>query len=137
MKTKLVKKTKTKKKKKVFNKKLVINVSPLDLLLGCPVVQNKFVVALLQLSGRQVELLVHFCVLVVNLSEEVHLLCQVLEAREKGDKSLKGETHLLLLTNTLSVISRSNEQLFLMIKSLQKSLITHLFMFAVFYSSFA
>lgn len=136
MKTKLVKKQKQR-KKKVFNKKLVINVSPLDLLLGCPVVQNKFVVALLQLSGRQVELLVHFCVLVVNLSEEVHLLCQVLEAREKGDKSLKGETHLLLLTNTLSVISRSNEQLFLMIKSLQKSLITHLFMFAVFYSSFA
>lgn len=135
MKTKLVKKQKQ--RKKVFNKKLVINVSPLDLLLGCPVVQNKFVVALLQLSGRQVELLVHFCVLVVNLSEEVHLLCQVLEAREKGDKSLKGETHLLLLTNTLSVISRSNEQLFLMIKSLQKSLITHLFMFAVFYSSFA
>lgn len=134
MKTKLVKKQR---KKKVFNKKLVINVSPLDLLLGCPVVQNKFVVALLQLSGRQVELLVHFCVLVVNLSEEVHLLCQVLEAREKGDKSLKGETHLLLLTITLSVISRSNEQLFLMIKSLQKSLITHLFMFAVFYSSFA
>lgn len=134
MKTKLVKKQR---KKKVFNKKLVIIVSPLDLLLGCPVVQNKFVVALLQLSGRQVELLVHFCVLVVNLSEEVHLLCQVLEAREKGDKSLKGETHLLLLTITLSVISRSNEQLFLMIKSLQKSLITHLFMFAVFYSSFA
>lgn len=115
----------------------MIIVSPLDLLLGCPVVQNKFVVALLQLSGRQVELLVHFCVLVVNLSEEVHLLCQVLEAREKGDKGLKGETHLLLLTITLSVISRSNEQLFLMIKSLQKSLITHLFMFAVFYSSFA
>lgn len=132
MKTKLVKK-----EFKVFNKKLVIIVSPLDLLLGCPVVQNKFVVALLQLSGRQVELLVHFCVLVVNLSEEVHLLCQVLEAREKGDKGLKGETHLLLLTITLSVISRSNEQLFLMIKSLQKLLITHLFMFAVFYSSFA
>ena len=58
-------------------------VSPLDLLLGRPVVQNQFVVALLQLSGRHVQLLVHFSVLVIDLPEEVHLLRQVLEERHR------------------------------------------------------
>lgn len=54
-------------------------VSPLDPLLGRPVVQNQFVVALLQLSGWHVQLLIHLSVLVVDLPEEVHLLRQVLE----------------------------------------------------------
>lgn len=54
-------------------------VLPLDPLLGRPVVQNQFVVALLQLSGRHVQLLIHLSMLVVDLPEEVHLLGQVLE----------------------------------------------------------
>lgn len=57
--------------------------SPLDLLLGRPVVQDQFVVALLQLSGRHVQLLVHFGVLVIDLPEEVHLLRQVLEEKQE------------------------------------------------------
>lgn len=51
---------------------------PLDLLLGQTVVLHQPVVALLQISGCCVQLLVHFCVLVVHLTQQVHLLRQVL-----------------------------------------------------------
>lgn len=63
----------------IWNRWSTSRVLPLDLLLGRPVVQNQFAVALLQLSGRHVQLLVHFSMLVVDLPEEVHLLRQVLE----------------------------------------------------------
>lgn len=62
---------------------------PLDLLLGHAVVQNQFVVVLLQLPGRHIQLLVDFSVLVVDLPKEVHLLCQVLRRDEKKHNNLK------------------------------------------------
>ncbi|KAF3853792.1 hypothetical protein F7725_014480 [Dissostichus mawsoni] len=68
-----------------------ISVSPLDLLLGRPVVLNQFSIAELQLSGRHVQLLVHFGVLIIDMTEEVHLLGQVLEER----LLLVGGVHLL------------------------------------------
>lgn len=50
-------------------------------------VQNQFVVVLLQFSGRHVQLLVDFGVLVVDLPQDVHLLGQVLKGRTGNDYS--------------------------------------------------
>ena len=64
---------------------------PLDLLLGGPVVLVQLAVALLQLSGGQVQLLVHLGVLVIHLPQLVHLLSEILERereREEGRKWL-------------------------------------------------
>lgn len=58
--------------------------SPLDLLLGQAVVLHQSVVALLQIPGCCVQLLVHFSVLVVHLTQQVHLLGQVLMGEKKS-----------------------------------------------------
>lgn len=50
----------------------------MDLLLGQAVVLYKFLVALLQIPGSHVQLLIHFGMLVVHLAQQVHLLGQVL-----------------------------------------------------------
>lgn len=53
--------------------------SPLDPVLGSTVLQHQPLVAFLQVSCRQVQLLVNFGVLVVHLPQEIHLLGQVLQ----------------------------------------------------------
>lgn len=50
----------------------------MDLLLGLAVVLHQSLVALLQILGGHVQLLVHSCMLLVHLTQQVHLLGQVL-----------------------------------------------------------
>lgn len=59
----------------------------MDLLLGQAVVQHQSLVALLQILGGRVQLLVHSCVLVVHLTQHVHLLGQVLSNEKEGSVS--------------------------------------------------
>lgn len=63
----------------------------MDLLLGSLTLQHQLLVGQLQVSGRQVQLLVHFGVLLIHVPQRVQLLGQVLgEARWKrvGEKCL-------------------------------------------------
>lgn len=53
----------------------------MDLVLGQAVVLHQPLVALLQILGGHVQLIVHFCVLVVHLTQQLHLLGQVLSNR--------------------------------------------------------
>lgn len=55
-----------------------------DLLLGQAAVLHQPHVALLQIPGGLVELLVDFGVLVIHLTQQVHLLVQVLENKGTG-----------------------------------------------------
>lgn len=59
--------------------------SPMDLLLGSLTLQHQLLVAQLQVSGRQVQLLVHFGVLLIHVPQHVQLLGQVLGEAGGGD----------------------------------------------------
>lgn len=74
-------------------------------------------VALLQLSGRHVQLLIHFSMLVVDLPEEVHLFGQVLEkTSRKFNNKYFTELHkgnLVYYYCYYSDVSSANYRLFL------------------------
>lgn len=52
--------------------------SPVDLLLGSLTLQHQLLVGQLQVSGRQVQLFVHFGVLIIHVPQRVQLFGQVL-----------------------------------------------------------
>lgn len=64
--------------------------SPLDPVLGRAVLQHQPLVAFLQVSCCQVQLLINFGMLVVHLPQEIHLLGQVLR---EADTSLQIFVH--------------------------------------------
>lgn len=64
---------------------------PLDLLLGLPVVPHQSLIALLQIPGGYIKLLIHFGVLVIHLAQQVHLLGQVLVEKKKKKLGNDGE----------------------------------------------
>lgn len=71
----------------MLNFLICYSASPLDLVLGCPVVQHQSVVAVLQVSRHVVQLLIHLGMLVVHRPQEVHLLGEVLERQKMPEKS--------------------------------------------------
>ena len=70
---------------------------PLNLLLGGPVVLTQLAVALLQLPGGHVQLLVHLGMLVIHLPQQVHLLSEILhrETQRELVSHLRQHDHLL------------------------------------------
>lgn len=65
--------------------------SPVDLLLGSLTLQHQPLVGQLQVSGRQVQLLVHFGMLLIHEPQRVQLLGQVLGEEGKGGAHLHNE----------------------------------------------
>lgn len=58
--------------------------SPMDLLLGSLTLQHQLLVGQLQISGCQVQLLVHFGVLLIHVPQRIQLLGQVLGVGVRG-----------------------------------------------------
>lgn len=61
---------------------------PVDLGLGQAVVLHQPVVALLHIPGSHVQLLIQFGVLIVHLTQQLHLFGQVLMHKRKGNFSI-------------------------------------------------